>query len=62
VVFRPGQTATLDDINRFLTAERQVAVYKQVERLETLDALPRNPVGKVLKRALRAALTQTEPA
>jgi len=60
VVFRPGQTATMEEINRFLTVERQVAVYKQIERLETLDALPRNPVGKVLKRDLRAAFNQTE--
>jgi len=62
VVWRPGQTATLEEINRFLTAERQVAVYKQIERLETLDALPRNPVGKVLKRDLRAAFKENEPA
>ncbi len=61
VVFRPGQTTTLEEINRFLTTERQVAVYKQIERLETLDALPRNPVGKVLKRDLRAAFNETEP-
>ncbi|WP_426036604.1 class I adenylate-forming enzyme family protein [Brevundimonas sp. DC300-4] len=60
VVYRPGQTATMEEINRFLTVERQVAVYKQIERLETLDALPRNPVGKVLKRDLRAAFNQTE--
>lgn len=59
LVFRPGQTASLEEINRFLTIERQVAVYKQVERLETLEALPRNPVGKVLKRDLRALLNPT---
>ena len=62
VVYRPGQSATLEEINRFLINERQVAVYKQIERLETLDALPRNPVGKVLKRDLRAAFTETETA
>lgn len=62
VVFRPGQAATLEEINRFLTEERQVAVYKQIERLETLDALPRNPVGKILKRDLRAAFQSPEPA
>lgn len=62
VVYRPGLTATLDEINRFLISERQVAVYKQIERLETLDALPRNPVGKVLKRDLRAAFKETETA
>jgi acyl-CoA synthetase (AMP-forming)/AMP-acid ligase II len=62
VVYRPGLTATLDEINRFLISERQVAVYKQIERLETLDALPRNPVGKVLKRDLRAAFRENETA
>lgn len=60
VVWRPGHSATMDEINRFLTVDRQVAVYKQIERLETLDALPRNPVGKVLKRDLRAAFKETE--
>jgi len=62
VVFRPGQTATLDQINAFLTGDRHVAAYKQIERLETLAALPRNPVGKVLKRDLRQTFTQTESA
>ncbi|WP_298163517.1 class I adenylate-forming enzyme family protein [Brevundimonas sp.] len=62
IVYRPGQTATLEEINRFLINERQVAVYKQIERLETLDALPRNPVGKVLKRDLRAAFRENETA
>jgi len=57
IAFRPGQTATMAEINRFLTTERQVAVYKQIERLEVLDALPRNPVGKVLKRELRQTFT-----
>lgn len=60
VVFRPGQSASLEEINAFLTGERQVAVYKQIERLQVLDALPRNPVGKVLKRDLRHILTKTE--
>lgn len=56
IVFKPGQTADLADINRFLTSEKHVAVYKQIERLEVIDVLPRNPVGKVLKRELRQAL------
>ncbi|MGD9965952.1 MAG: class I adenylate-forming enzyme family protein [Hyphomonadaceae bacterium] len=54
VVFRPGQSVTLADINRFLTEDRKIAVFKQVERLEPIASLPRNPVGKVLKRDLRA--------
>ena len=56
VVFKPGQSADLGDINRFLTSDKHVAVYKQIERLEVIDVLPRNPVGKVLKRELRQSL------
>ncbi|MFK4056642.1 class I adenylate-forming enzyme family protein [Brevundimonas sp. NPDC046655] len=56
VVFKPGQSADLGDINRFLTGDKHVAVYKQIERLEVIDILPRNPVGKVLKRELRQSL------
>jgi acyl-CoA synthetase (AMP-forming)/AMP-acid ligase II len=62
IVFRPGQTAEMADINAFLTAERNVAVYKQIERLEVIDALPRNPVGKILKRDLRQRFTESETA
>ena len=43
---------TLEELTRFLR-DRKIAVYKLPERLLLVDALPRNPVGKVLKRALR---------
>jgi acyl-CoA synthetase (AMP-forming)/AMP-acid ligase II len=33
--------------------EHEIASYKLPERLELIDALPRNPVGKVVKPALR---------
>lgn len=62
VVFRPGQSADLAEINRYLNEEKQVAVYKQIERLEAIDALPRNPVGKVLKRDLRDRLGEAPRA
>lgn len=39
-----------------LLREQQVARFKWPERLEVVDALPRNPVGKVLKRQLRDEL------
>ena len=39
-----------------LLAGEQVAKFKWPERLEVVDALPRNPVGKVLKRQLRDQL------
>ncbi len=35
---------------------QQVAQFKWPERLELIDALPRNPIGKVLKRTLREQL------
>lgn len=47
---------TIEALNIYLREEKQVAVYKQIERLEVLDALPRNPVGKILKRELRAMI------
>lgn len=45
----------LDDLVGYLK-ERHIASYKLPERLELRDALPRNPVGKVLKRVLRDSL------
>ncbi len=53
VVTHDGQSLTLDDVLAFLR-ERQIANYKLPESLIVIDALPRNPVGKVLKRELRA--------
>jgi len=53
VVARPGAHPTLGALVEYLRDERQLAVYKLPEMLLLLDALPRNPVGKVLKRELR---------
>ena len=39
-----------------LLRSAQVAKFKWPERLEIVDALPRNPVGKILKRDLRARM------
>ena len=33
--------------------DHEIASYKLPERLELIDALPRNPVGKVVKPELR---------
>ncbi|TCK20446.1 class I adenylate-forming enzyme family protein [Pseudonocardia endophytica] len=46
---------TLDSVVTALR-EKKIASYKLPERLETVEALPRNALGKVLKRELRAAL------
>jgi non-ribosomal peptide synthetase component E (peptide arylation enzyme) len=38
---------------RSSASEHEVASYKHPERLELIDVLPRNPVGKVVKPELR---------
>ncbi|MGX9789091.1 fatty-acid--CoA ligase FadD5 [Mycobacterium sp. MMS18-G62] len=43
---------SLDDLDGFLT--ERLARYKHPKALEIVDALPRNPAGKVLKTELRA--------
>jgi acyl-CoA synthetase len=48
----PASPMTLGALRAFL-AEKQVAAYKMPKQLLVLDALPRNPLGKVLKRDLR---------
>ncbi len=62
VVPAPGATLTVEGIARWLRDERHVAVYKLPQRLLLLDALPRNPVGKILKRELRQRLQQEAAA
>lgn len=58
VVLKPGATATAEDIMAFV-AER-VAPYKKVRRVAFIDAIPKVPSGKILRRKLvemeRAAL------
>lgn len=56
VVPTPGNTITLKDIVNFVK-NQDVAVYKLPERIEIIDVIPRNPVGKVLKGELRQILT-----
>lgn len=48
---------TLDDIVAHLK-QIGVAVYKLPERMEYIDAIPRNPVGKILKAQLRQRILQ----
>ena len=51
VVLRPGQVLTLEETVAF--CDGKVARYKHPRSLFTLDALPRNSMGKVLRRELR---------
>ncbi|MFH1137111.1 MAG: class I adenylate-forming enzyme family protein [Pseudomonadota bacterium] len=55
VVPAPGETVTLEEIVEYLKTQ-DVAKYKLPEILKIVAALPRSPVGKVLKRDLRVAL------
>jgi acyl-CoA synthetase (AMP-forming)/AMP-acid ligase II len=55
---RPGERVTLEELVEYLR-ERRIASYKLPERLEVVEALPRNPVGKILKRELRVSLEGT---
>lgn len=52
VVPKPGQTVTLEDLTGYMR-DQGVATYKLPERLELVEAIPRNPVGKILKKELR---------
>jgi acyl-CoA synthetase (AMP-forming)/AMP-acid ligase II len=60
VVLRAGSTLQLPELVQFLQTEKKVAAFKLPERLLLLDALPRNPVGKVLKRSLRAQVADIQ--
>jgi len=51
VVPRPGESVTLDDVVEHLKS-LQVASYKWPQEMVVLEALPRNPLGKVLRRDL----------
>lgn len=53
VVPREGQSIELAEIAAFMR-DKGIASYKIPERLEVVSAIPRNPVGKILKKDLRA--------
>jgi fatty-acyl-CoA synthase len=55
VALNPGAALTLEELSAF--ARDQLAGYKIPLRLEFVDALPRNPAGKVLKYQLLEQLT-----
>jgi non-ribosomal peptide synthetase component E (peptide arylation enzyme) len=51
-VVAEGETISLDEIIDFLK-DKQIAKYKMPEDLRVIDVLPKNPVGKVLRRELK---------
>ncbi len=50
IVLKPDATATADELMSFV-AER-VAPYKKVRQVEFIDAIPKSPSGKILRRVL----------
>jgi fatty-acyl-CoA synthase/long-chain acyl-CoA synthetase len=52
VVLKPGASATEQDIMTF--ARTQIAAYKCPKSVDFIEALPRNPSGKILRKDLRA--------
>ncbi|MEO6956987.1 MAG: class I adenylate-forming enzyme family protein [Antricoccus sp.] len=56
VVVSPDQAPTVQEVADFLHAQG-VAKYKIPESIRQVVELPRNPVGKILKRQLRAEAT-----
>ena len=51
VVMKPGKSATATDIINF--ARTRIAGFKTPKSVEFIEALPRNPSGKILRRNLR---------
>ncbi len=49
---KPGQRATADELQQFAAAH--LASYKRPKTIEFVSELPRNTMGKILKRELRA--------
>jgi long-chain acyl-CoA synthetase len=60
LVLKPGATSTPEEIREYV--KTQVAAYKYPRHVWVVDALPKGPTGKVLKRAIQPpALEGTAP-
>jgi len=51
VAFKQGKSATVDELVAY--CKEHLAAYKYPRIVEILDALPKGPTGKILKRELR---------
>ena len=51
IVLKPGKTADGQEILSYV--EDRLAKYKKLRAVEFLDALPKGPTGKILRRELR---------
>ena len=60
VALKPGRGLSLEELTAHLK-QHDIATYKLPERLRIIDALPRNPLGKVLRRELMQVATDLAP-
>jgi len=51
VVARPGASLTAEDLSEFCRS--RLASFKRPEQIEFIEALPKNPLGKILRKDLR---------
>lgn len=58
VVVKPGESLDLSEVKEFMH-DQKVAIYKWPERVEHIEAIPRNPTGKILKAPLRQKLRES---
>jgi long-chain acyl-CoA synthetase len=58
VVLKPGQSISEQELIDY--ARERMAAYKAPRYVEFIEALPRNPAGKVLKRELRARAAEPQ--
>jgi acyl-CoA synthetase (AMP-forming)/AMP-acid ligase II len=58
VVLKPGQTATEEEI--IAEASKHLASYQKPKSVDFVEALPKAPTGKILKRDLRDPYWQEE--
>ncbi|HEY7050093.1 MAG TPA: long-chain fatty acid--CoA ligase [Jatrophihabitantaceae bacterium] len=59
VVLRPGMSVTADELRAFVKA--RVAAYKYPRRVWFVEALPKGPTGKILKREITVANGEVAP-
>ena len=62
VVAAPDADLALPELVAFLREKEKIAAFKLPEKLIVVPTLPRNPLGKVLKRELRLQFVQEEAA
>jgi long-chain acyl-CoA synthetase len=58
VALKPSATATPDELRDFVKA--RVAAYKYPRHVHIVDALPKGPTGKILKREITLPVEQRQ--